>query len=251
MTHDEARKLLHAYVDGELDPARALELEAHLAESPLTRAACERLRDLSAAIRADAEYYAAPAALAERLAASVPPEPESRPRRFALPRWLPSAAAFASVALFAGVAATVLVRPGGDERLAVELLDSHVRATLSGHAYDVASSDQHTVKPWLSARLPFSPPVTDLSAQGFELAGGRLDYVGGRRVAVLAYRRRQHLIDVFVWPGAAKPGEAKLARDGFNIERFAKDGMEFWLVSDLNRNELGDFARLLAEHSVL
>ena len=251
MTHDEARKLLHAYVDGELDPERALELEAYLAESPLTRAACERLRDLSAAIRADAEYYAAPAAFAERLAAAVPPEPEGKPRRFALPRWLPSATMFAGVALASWIVATLLVRPGEDERIATEVVASHVRATLSGHSYDVASSDQHTVKPWLSARLPFSPPVTDLSAQGFELAGGRLDYVGGQRVAVLAYKRRQHLIDVFVWPSAARPREPKLARDGFNVERFAKDGMEFWLVSDLNRNELGDLARLLAERSVL
>jgi len=251
MTHDEARKLLHAYVDGELDPARALELEAHLADSPLTRAACERLRDLSAALRADAEYYAAPAEFAARLAAAVPPEPEGKPRRFAPPRWLPSAAMFAGVALASWIAATLLVRPGEDERLATEVLASHVRATLSGHPFDVASSDQHTVKPWLSARLPFSPPVTDLSAQGFELAGGRVDYVGGQRVAVLAYKRRQHMIDVFVWPSAARPHEPKLARDGFNVERFAKDGMEFWLVSDLNRNELADLARLLADRSAL
>jgi anti-sigma factor RsiW len=140
------------------------------------------------------------------------------------------------------------MRPGEDERLAAEVLASHVRATLAGRSYDIASSDQHTVKPWLSARLAFSPPVADLSAHGFELTGGRVDYVGGQRVAVLAYKRRQHLIDVFVWPGEGQPGQ-KLARDGFNIERFAKNGMNFWLVSDLNRNELADLGRLLAEQS--
>ena len=251
MTRDEARRLLHAYVDGELDAAKALELEAHLAEDPATRAACESLRGMSAAIRAKAEYHLAPGELAERLAASVPPVPEERARRFALPSWLAPAAALAAVAVLAWVAATVEMRPGDDEQLATEVLAAHVRATLAGRSFDVASSDQHTVKPWLSARLPFSPPVADLSAQGFELTGGRLDYVGGRRVAVLAYKRRQHLIDVFVWPGAARMRESKLERNGFNVERFERDGMEFWLVSDLNRNELGDFAKLLAERAVL
>jgi anti-sigma factor RsiW len=246
MTNDEALRLLHAYVDGELDPAKALELEAHLAGNPSARAACERLRGLSAAIRAKADYHAAPAGFAERLSASVPAEPQARPRRFALPRWLPLASAFAGVAVLAFSAAALLLRPGEDDRLAAELLDAHVRATLAGRAFDVASSDQHTVKPWLSARLPFSPPVADLSAHGFELTGGRLDYVGGQRVAVLAYKRRQHLIDVFVWPGQGRP-ELKLARDGFNIERFARNGMNFWLVSDLNRNELADLGKLLSE----
>jgi anti-sigma factor RsiW len=250
MTNDEALRLMHAYVDGELDPAKTLELEAHLAENPSARAACERLRGLSAAIRAKADYHAAPAVFAGRLAASVLLEPEGKPRRFALPRWLLPAAAFAGVAVFAFVAAALLVRPGEDERLSAELLDAHVRATLAGRSYDVASSDQHTVKPWLSARLAFSPPVADLSAHGFELTGGRVDYVGGRRVAVLAYKRRQHLIDVFVWPGEGQP-ELKLARDGFNMERFARNGMNFWLVSDLNRNELADLGRLLAEQSAL
>ena len=250
MTRDEARRLLHAYVDGELDAARALELEAHLAENPATRAACENLRGMSAAIRAKAEYHVAPGELAERLAASVPPVPGDAPRRFVLPRWIAPAAALVGVALVAWLVGTVAMRPGEDERLATEILSAHVRATLAGRPFDVASSDQHTVKPWLSARLPFSPPVSDLSAQGFELTGGRLDFIGDRRVAVLAYKRRQHLIDVFVWPGEGRP-DLKLTRDGFNVEHFAANGMHFWLVSDLNRNELGDLARLLAERGAL
>jgi anti-sigma factor RsiW len=248
MTREEARRLLHAYVDGELDPSKTLELEAHLAENASTRAECDGLRGMSAAIRAKAGYYAAPIGLAERLAGSVPPAPERGPRRFAPSRWLIPAAALAGVAVLAWVAATLAMRPGEDERIATEVLSAHVRATLAGRSFDVASSDQHTVKPWLSARLPFSAPVSDLSAQSFELTGARLDFVDGRRVAVLAYKRRQHLIDVFVWPGGDKAGLA-LTRDGFNVERFAKNGMSYWLVSDLNRNELGDLARLLAERS--
>src|SRR5258706_7488107 len=138
---------------------------------------------------------------------------------------------------------------GEDEHITQEVLASHVRSVLPSRSYDVASSDQHTVKPWLSARLAFSPPVADLSASGFELAGGRLDYIGAQPVAVLVYKRRQHLIDVFVWPVEAQKSEQTLMRDGFNVEHFATNGMDYWLVSDLSRNELDDFARLLAEQS--
>jgi len=245
MTSEEAHKLLHAYVDGELDAAKTLELEAHLAGNPAARAACERLREMSAAIRDRADYHAAPPALAARLRASVPAEPE-RAARFPWGQWLKPAAAFAAVALLTWVVAVQTMRPGEDEGIAREVLASHVRATLANRLFDVASSDQHAVKPWLSARLPFSPPVADLSSHGFELRGGRLDYVGGRAVAALVYQRRQHLIDVFVWPVEEQKAGQTLTRDGFNIEHFAKNGMRFWLVSDLNRNELSDLARLVA-----
>ncbi len=249
MTREEAHRLLHAYVDGELDPAKSLELEAHLAENPAARAASERLREMSAAVRDKADYHAAPASLAARLRASVPVAPEEAPRRAAWRGWLRPAASFAAVALVTWVVAIWTLQPGEDERTAREVLASHVRATLGNRVSDVASSDEHTVKPWLSARLAFSPPVTDLSAYGFELRGSRLDYVGGQPVAVLVYQRRLHLIDVFVWPAHGQGAEQMLTRDGFNIERFENAGMSFWLVSDLGRNELNDFARLLAEHS--
>ncbi len=257
MTREEANRLLHAYIDGELDPAKTLELEAHLAENPSVRTACERLRGMSAAIRDKADYHAAPAWLEARVRAAIPAGPENGSARwwrwlkpagsFAVAAdWLRPAASFAAVALVTWVVALGYMRPNEDERITQEVLASHVRATLANRSYDVASSDQHTVKPWLSARLAFSPPVADLSASGFELVGGRLDYIGAKPVAVLVYKRRQHLIDVFVWPVEAQKTEQPLARDGFNIERFARNGMGFWLVSDLNRNELDDFARLLA-----
>jgi len=258
MTREEANKLLHAYIDGELDPVKSLELEAHLAENPSVRAACERLREMSAAIRDKADYHAAPAWLEARVRAAIPAGPDNasaRPTRwrwlklagsFAAADWLRPAASFATVALVTWVVALGTMRPSEDERITQEVLASHVRATLASRFYDVASSDQHTVKPWLSARLAFSPPVADLSASGFELVGGRLDYIGAQPVAVLVYKRRAHLIDVFVWPVEAQKSEQTLAHDGFNIERFARNGMSFWLVSDLNRDELDDFARLLA-----
>ena len=249
MNSDEAFKLLHAYVDGELDTARSLELEAHLAANPAALGACERLRAMSAAIRGKADYFTAPETLGARLRASIPVAPEEALRRVVWWGWLRPTASVVVVALATWTIAVAWLRPGADERVAREVLAGHVRATLAGRLYDVASSDQHTVKPWLSARLAFSPPVSDFSAQGFELAGGRLDYVDGQPVAVLVYRRRQHVIDVFVRPGDGQQPERTVTLDGFNIERFVRNGMNFWIVSDLNRNELEDFATLVAEHS--
>jgi len=249
MNSDETFKLLHAYVDGELDTARSLEFEAYLAANPAALAASERLRAMSAAIRGSADYFAAPVALGVRLRASVPVVPEQVPLRAAWRGWLRPAVSFAMVALVTWMIAAAWLRPGADDRIAREALSGHVRATLAGRLYDVASSDQHTVKPWLSARLAFSPPVSDFSAQGFELAGGRLDYLDGQPVAVLVYRRRQHVIDVFIRPGDGREAVHTVTLDGFNIERFARNGMNFWMVSDLNRNELGDFATVVAERS--
>jgi anti-sigma factor RsiW len=248
MNGEEAGRLLHAYVDGELDPARSLELEAYLAANPAARAACERLRDIAGAIREKAYYHAAPAPLAARLRASLPAVPGEIKRVAAWQGRLKLAASFAAVILVTWFAAIGYLRPDRDESIAQEALASHLRATLANRLAEVASSDQHTVKPWLSARLTFSPPVMDLSAHGFELTGGRLDYVAGRPVAALVYKRRQHMIDVFVWPAPADTGERTFTRDGFNVARFARDGMTYWLVSDLNQNELSDLTRLIAGH---
>ena len=223
---------LHAYLDGELDAAASLELEQQMAQNPALRASYERLRDLSAAIREKADYHPAPARFKQ----------VSEPRR----QFVRLAPAFALVALLAFGLGVFLARPGEEETLGGEVIASHVRATLGGRLVDVASSDQHTVKPWLSARLPFSPLVADLSHEGFELSGARLDYVAGQPVAVLVYKRRQHMVEVFVWPAAGEAAPSAYARDGFNVERFARDGMRYWIVSDLNRNELDDFAKLLA-----
>ena len=240
MKPEEAARLLHAYVDRELDAAKSLELEAQLAADPALRERFERLRELSAGIREKADYHAAPSSLAARLSAALPGAASIAPRRVA--RWILPVAAAALVAVLA--AGIVLVRPGDEEALLREMVASHVRSTLGNRLIDVASSDQHTVKPWLSARLPFSPPVADFSQEGFELAGARLDYVGGYPVAVLVYKRRQHLIDAFIWPGSG-PRDSAYSRDGFNVERSSAEGMRICLVSDLNRNELSDLARLL------
>ncbi|HEY3077911.1 MAG TPA: anti-sigma factor, partial [Burkholderiales bacterium] len=210
-------KALHAYLDGELDAAASLELERAMAENPALRASCERLRELSAAVREKADYHAAPARFKKASAAKRP--------------WLMLAPAFAFVLLIGVGIGTFIAQPRDDDALGADVVASHVRATLAGRLVDVPSSDQHTVKPWLSARLPFSPPVVDLSQDGYALVGARLDYVAGQSVAALVYKRREHVIDVFVSPGAREAAPSAYTRDGFNVARFARGGMRYWIVS--------------------
>ena len=130
--------------------------------------------------------------------------------------------------------------------MADTVVAEHIRALQPGHLMDVVSTDQHTVKPWFDGRLDYAPPVQDFQAQGFPLAGARLDYLAGRPVAALVYQRRQHSIDLFVWPIGQQfdGGPAEGSRRGYNFVRWTRGGQAFWAVSDLNPAELGEFVRL-------
>jgi anti-sigma factor RsiW len=132
-------------------------------------------------------------------------------------------------------------------QLSEEVISSHVRSLLAEHLTDVASSDQHTVKPWFDGKLDFSPPVADLSGQGFPLVGGRLEYLNSRPVTALIYRRRQHVINVFIWPEDSNEPQTEysVTRKGYNVVSFKSRGMSYWVVSDLNTKELTELTGLL------
>jgi anti-sigma factor RsiW len=127
------------------------------------------------------------------------------------------------------------------------VVSDHIRALQPGHLMDVVSTDQHTVKPWFDGRLDFAPPVKDLKPQGFPLVGGRLDYLDNKKVAALIYQRRQHLIDLYVWPdgGHLDHGATEGSRSGYNFQHWSEDGMAFWAVSDLAPDQLAEFVALL------
>jgi len=189
--------------------------------------------------------YAAPAGLRERVQAAVRAAPARRQ-----PSWRPSpwqaGIAAAAVVVLAVSGWLVSQRRGADSELAA-VFDAHLRSLAPGHLADVASTDQHTVKPWFAGKLTFSPPVVDHAAEGFPLVGGRVDVVDGRDVAALVYSRRNHLINVFIRPldrGERSAGRAGEQR-GYHLAGWVRGGMRFWAVSDLNQQELAQFRDLL------
>src|SRR5262249_22819179 len=127
------------------------------------------------------------------------------------------------------------------------VLAGHIRSLQADHLVDVPSSDRHTVKPWFQGRLDFAPPVPDLSELGWTLIGGRLDYVDGRPVAALVYRRRMHNINVFLWPRSGAASDTIKGEDaqGYSVLHWDGADMAYWVVSDMNRLELYDFAQSL------
>jgi anti-sigma factor RsiW len=198
-------------------------------------------------IARDATYHRAPETLRASVATLVgaAAREESRPR---MRRALGLAAAFAAVAIVTWNVALFQAAPSRDDVFAHEVLAAHVRSLMSpGRLMDVESSDQHTVKPWFAGKLDFTPPVRDLAADGFPLAGGRLDYVDGRSVAELTYRRRLHAVSLFVWP-EPKDGDTSVKQrslNGYSLATWRHGGVRYWAVTDAAPIELTHFAELL------
>jgi anti-sigma factor (TIGR02949 family) len=252
------QRFVPGYLDGELDLSRTIEMETHLQACAECARELARQQALRAALQRGSLAYAAPSALRERiqtsLLSSTPAETSERAsawRPLLLLRW---AGAFAVLALCAVTAWQLL--PGlrgrtSDQQLAAEVLTSHVRSLEASHLMDVASTDQHTVKPWFDGKLDFSPPVEDLASDDFPLVGGRLDYLEGRQVAALVYQRRKHFINVFVWPDAAGSSSTQTLepRQGYNMMRWSRGGFQFWAVSDVSATDLAEFVRLLQTRS--
>jgi anti-sigma factor RsiW len=236
--------LVQADLDGELAPAEAAEVAAHLAGCAACRAVQTRLAELSRELRVQLPRYAAPDRLRARL--QVQAQPSAQRLRLGLRRlqWRDGVGFGLGLALAASVL-LVTLPPSGPGNLALdEAVTSHVRALQPGHLTDVLSTDQHTVKPWFDGRTDFAPPVRDFAAEGFPLIGGRLDYLGRRPVAALVYRRDKHVIDLYVAPAAAASQRANGSRDGYNVIGWQAEGMSFMAVSDLNLAELQQFADL-------
>lgn len=246
----QVRTVIEWYADGEVDALTGATIEQHLAHCPGCQGTLERLRGLSLLVREAAPYHAAPDRLSRQIRASVR-EQGAPPGRAAGAwwGWLRPAALVAATAVVTWIAASQLQRPPTTDLLTEEVITSHARATITGHGTDVASSERHTVKPWLASKLDFSPPVASLEAEGFPLLGARLDYVDRRPVAVLVYGRRKHAIDLFVWPDddqRSAPTSLALSKRGYQVLHWTDRGMRFWAISDLNAAELKTFAEQFA-----
>ena len=268
MNCQEIANLKDAYLDGELDPVTSQKVERHLRECDKCEQAYEVEAAMAHAISQTAPYYKAPIELRERIQVSLReaigalanrstagedslpvrrPEAARRSVLFEMPwSWLALAAAIVLVALIASSLLPRSQQPGADQFLATQLIASHVRSLMADHLMDVASSDQHTVKPWLDAKLDFAAPVMDLASEGFALIGGRLDYLDNHSVAALVYQRRKHFINLFIWPttsGAAK-AQKVVSREGYHLVHWTDADFNYWAVSDVSEGDLQTFKSL-------
>lgn len=240
----EIHPLLHACADGELDLVRNLEVEQHLKSCAKCAAEKNSIQSLREALRQNDLAYRVPDSLRKeiwKMARAV--GEESRPRENV---WIWKLLATGATAF---AVLTILLRPAGTpdhDQLLDEAVASHVRSLQANHLTDVLSSDQHTVKPWFDGKIDFAPVVKDFADQGFPLIGGRLDYLNGRTVAALVYRRNKHPINVFIWPTKSVAAAATEAYHGYSVIERDANGMHYCFVSDLNATELNELARLLA-----
>lgn len=259
---------LNAALDGELDVEGSVEFQTRLTGDQQLQSAWASQRMLRRAIREEATYFEIPAPLRSRITQTIgaqaqaitSPGSADRGATAALAnegrrRWaMVAASALLGAALSTGVTWRIVEHgtssSGGEQRIAEDAVAGHIRAIMTDRLVDVANSDQHTVKPWLTARLPYAPSVPDLSAHGFELVGARRDVIDGQVVAVLVYRRRQHTISAFVGPAATDGVSGQSIHHqsvrGFNVMGLNRGTTSYWIVSDLNPRDLGDFAELLA-----
>jgi anti-sigma factor RsiW len=254
LTCDEAHKLIHPYLDGELDLVRSLEIEAHLQDCQTCAQAYTGLHSLHSAVSNSSLRFEPAAALRNRVRSALQDESKVTNRSSRLSwRWIIPAMSFAALLIVALSLLALLSRPSISDLMAQEVVSSHLRSLMEKHLTDVPSSDQHTVKPWFDGRLDFSPPVRDPASAGFSLVGGRLDYIGNRPVAALVYQHRQHYINVFVWPStsASDTSGRALVRQGYNLINWSNSGMNYWAISDLNLAELQGFVQLLQDNGAV
>jgi anti-sigma factor RsiW len=255
MECDRAAGLLSRLVDGTLGPLARFRMSRHVAGCDACAAQVEELRAMQAAIRTKLPRHRAPPDRAARIGAAL--EREALPAAAVTSfrpwfRWPAFGMAGTGLAgALAGVALTVLVvggQPGGQGDAMQGVIGSHIRSMQADHLADVLTSDQHTVKPWLSARLDVSPPVLELKDAGFPLVGGRQDYVEGRPAAVVVYRHAKHVINLFAW---ASPGKNEAfrgeTRQGFNVVTWRHGGITYYAVSDVEAEQLAQFAKLVAQ----
>jgi anti-sigma factor RsiW len=243
----EVEGLLGAYLDGELEPAVSMSVRDHADACADCRQRLANLESLGRMVRR-APYYQAPVGLRARLMQGRTQSPATSHRL----AWAAAAVMVASLTgsmLFVRSATPPARTVDSIDAVAQEVVSSHVRALMGEHLFDVRSTDQHTVKPWFLGKLDFSPPVTDLAQAGFPLTGGRLDYVAGHPVAALVYTRGQHTINLFVWPEASDAVRSSdaLAIRGFHVRHWARRGMSYWAVSDVNDADLDQFVKLLEQ----
>jgi len=253
MNHDEAARLLGPYRDGELDLTTCLKLEEHLAGCPDCQQQLAGEQELAGFIRAETPRFTASPFLKTRILAALREE-KSAPA--ATPWWKHFSPAW-TYSAWAGAAALLIILALGVFSaptlpvLAQEAVANHVRSLQVNHLMDVASTDQHTVKPWFAGKLNYSPPVVDLSPSGYPLIGGRLDVLDHRTVAAIIYQRRKHYINLFIWPSDTASLHGRFYdQNGYHVLGWTQSGMNYLAVSELGEKELREFVGMIQGQTV-
>ncbi|MBB6483921.1 anti-sigma factor family protein [Rhizobium lusitanum] len=248
--HSEWADLLHGFIDGELDATNAARFEAHLATCAECAGEMENAMMVKRLSAREGVKWQAPDTVHARVQAALSLEQAMTKRAAAVIntespwrrawRLVREWSFVPSLGVLAASLMLVLNVPQQSQTIEDQLLSSHVRSMLADHLTDVLTSDQHTVKPWFNGKIDFSPPVVDLATQGFPLVGGRVDYLDGRVVAALIYRRHGHVINLFIWPATSET-RSNAEKDGYNFVEWHADGLVFWAVSDVAAADLATF----------
>ena len=249
---------INAYCDGELDPASAIEFERRIADDESLKAQYNRLLSLRRAVRSLPQYEV-PAGLQARIQSALDADGQAnrsgqvgRPGQAGRPRqrsW--SFQALAAAAVFGAVisSSVLMTMERYDQREAVarQVVAGHIRGLLAPQPFDIASSDRHTVKPWFTSRLPESPQVPDLAAQGFVLVGGRVDVVGHDPVATIVYKHAKHTVSLTTLPRGQSVSDQAIA--GYNVRSWSDAEFTYIAVSDIPSEDLASFERAFSEGS--
>jgi anti-sigma factor RsiW len=246
MDCESQRGLLPAYVDGELDLVRQLEIEAHLSSCAACAQVAQDLREAKEAMREALPRYTMPPDLLKKIRATLPAEPVTRTaKRSVVVMLWPYLGMAASLAAMLWVGFIVGVNRGQTNSLVADAIAGHARSLMVGHLLDVASTDQHTVKPWFAGKIDFAPPVVDLASGGFPLIGGRLDLLDHHPAAALVYQRRKHFINLFVWPDDSAPlAEGQSSSNGYQTVSWSHAGLNFLAISEIPAADLAGFVQL-------
>jgi anti-sigma factor RsiW len=253
MNHDEAARLLGPYQDGELDLTTCLKLEEHLAGCPSCQQKLAGEKELVDLVRSETPRFAVSPFLKTRIQAALREEKSSSAT---VPWWKHFSPAWTFSGLAGAAAVLVILAVGsfqmqGIPELAQEAIADHVRSLQVNHLMDVASTDQHTVKPWFAGKLDYSPQVVDLAPSGYPLIGGRLDVLDHRNVAAIIYGRRKHYINLFIWPSDTESLHGRLYnQDGYHVLGWTKSGMNYLAVSELGEKELREFVKMIQDQTI-
>ena len=252
MTCSETRELIYAYIDGELDLVHSIDIEKHIGECSECKITFRNLEALRSAVNTDSLYYYPPDDFQQLVLKGALKKNKFEAIKSYLSSHLAGIGTFAIIAaLLILVFIPTLSEISSNNVLMNEIVSNHIRSLMADHQTDVTTSDRHTVKPWFSDKLDFSPQVEDFTEHGFILVGGRLDYLNNRTVASLVYRHTRHIINLYIWP--SKYGNDMKTKyrfeKGYNLFNWIKSGMAYWAISDLNSTELQEFVKLVQNES--